>query len=55
MLIRRIFLLMLLILIFTIPITVSVAGTLIEDFNDGDAEGWVRSPQNENNKMSFGK
>ncbi len=48
MLKRRSLLLMLLILIF--PVTVSIAGTLIEDFNDGNAEGWVRSPQNENNK-----
>jgi hypothetical protein len=29
------------------------AGTLIDDFEDGDTEGWERSPQNERNKNIF--
>ncbi len=33
--------------------TVSFAGTLVEDFDDGDAEGWERSPQNEDNDDVF--
>lgn len=32
---------------------VSFAGTLVEDFDDGDAEGWERSPQNEDNDDVF--
>ena len=38
--------------ILSAPAMVS-AGTLIEDFEDGDAEGWERSPQNEKNKNIF--
>ncbi len=33
--------------------TTSFAGTLIEDFDDGDAEGWERSPQNKDNDQVF--
>jgi hypothetical protein len=33
---------------------VALAGTLIEDFDDGDAEGWERSPQNEDSKVFWG-
>ncbi len=33
--------------------TISFAGTLVEDFDDGDAEGWERSPQNEGNDSVF--
>ena len=33
--------------------TVSFAGTLVEDFDDGDTEGWERSPQNEDNDDVF--
>ena len=33
------------------PTAVILAGTLIEDFEDGDAEGWERSPQNEDSKV----
>jgi len=32
---------------------VTLAGTLIEDFDDGDMEGWERSPQNGDNKNVF--
>lgn len=32
---------------------ISFAGTLVEDFDDGDAEGWERSPQNEDNDDVF--
>lgn len=32
---------------------VSLAGTLIEDFDDGEMDGWERSPQNEKNKNVF--
>ena len=39
--------------VFTIALSVTIglafAGTLIEDFDDGDAEGWERSPQNGDN------
>jgi len=47
-----------LMLIFTfifmiIPAMVSLAGTLIEDFDDGKIDGWERSPQNEKNKDIF--
>jgi hypothetical protein len=39
--------------VFTIALSVTTglafAGTLIEDFDDGDAEGWERSPQNGDN------
>ena len=34
-------------IVFSMPVTVSLAGTLIEDFEDGDTEGWEKSPQNE--------
>ena len=46
-----------LLLIFTMilmPATILLAGTLVEDFDDGDAEGWERSPQNENSKVFWG-
>lgn len=36
------------------PTAVILAGTLIEDFEDGDAEGWERSPQNEDSKVFWG-
>jgi len=32
---------------------VSFAGTLVEDFDDGDTAGWERSPQNEDNDDIF--
>jgi len=32
----------------------SLQGTLIEDFDDGDMEGWERSPQNEKSKVFWG-
>ena len=32
---------------------VSFAGTLVDDFEDGDMEGWKRSPQNEDNDNIF--
>jgi hypothetical protein len=38
---------------FSAPAMVSFAATLIEDFDDGDAEGWERSPQNEKNDNVF--
>lgn len=37
-------------MIFSAPAMVIFAGTFIEDFEDGDIEGWERSPQNEKNK-----
>ncbi len=36
------------------PAAFVLAGTLIEDFDDGDAEGWERSPQNEKSKVFWG-
>jgi hypothetical protein len=41
------------IIVLSGPAMVSFAGTLVEDFEDGDAEGWERSPQNEKNKNIF--
>ena len=35
-------------------VPISVAGTLIEDFDDGDNEGWERSPQNKDSKVFWG-
>ena len=32
-------------------VPISVAGTLIEDFDDGDDEGWERSLQNKDSKV----
>jgi len=37
------------VMLFSSPAMVSFAGTFVEDFDDGDAEGWERSPQNEGN------
>ena len=34
--------------------TISIAGTLIEDFDDGDNEGWESSPQNKDSKAFWG-
>lgn len=48
----KIILLLISLIIFS-PALVSLAGTLVEDFDDGDMEGWERSPQNENNKNVF--
>jgi len=39
--------------VFSMSGMVSFAGTFLEDFNDGDMEGWERSPQNENNRNVF--
>ncbi len=39
--------------IVLVPTAILLAGTLIEDFDDGDMEGWERSPQNEDNKKVF--
>lgn len=43
------------VLIIAVSLTTraSLAGTLVEDFDDGDAEGWERSPQNEDNENVF--
>ncbi|MDP6750263.1 MAG: hypothetical protein QGH37_25260 [Candidatus Poribacteria bacterium] len=35
-------------------VPISIAGTLIEDFDDGDNEGWERSPQNKDSKAFWG-
>jgi len=35
-------------------ISLCFAGTLIDDFEDGDTEGWQRSPQNEKSKVFWG-
>ena len=35
-------------------VPISIAGTLIEDFDDGDNEGWERSPQNKDSKAFRG-
>jgi hypothetical protein len=40
-------------IIFMVPAMVSLAGTLIEDFDDGKIDGWERSPQNEKNNDIF--
>ena len=40
-------------IIFTTPVMISFAGTLLEDFDDGKMDGWERSPQNEKNKSVF--
>jgi hypothetical protein len=39
--------------VFSTLNAVSLAGTLVEDFDDGDAEGWERSPQNQDNDNVF--
>lgn len=41
-------------IMFLMPTTILLAGTLIEDFDDGDAEGWERSPQNKDSKVFWG-
>jgi hypothetical protein len=46
-----------LLLVFTMisaPTVILLAGTLIEDFDDGDMEGWERSPQNKDSKVFWG-
>ncbi|MFQ6042847.1 MAG: family 16 glycoside hydrolase [Candidatus Poribacteria bacterium] len=46
--------LLLVFMMLSTPTTITLAGTLIEDFDDGDAEGWERSPQNEKSKVFWG-
>ena len=56
MLTRRSLLLMCFLIFMTaapLLTTVCSAGTLVEDFEDGDAEGWERSPQNGDNDNVF--
>jgi len=38
---------------FSIITTVGLAGTFLDDFNDGDYDGWKRSPQNEKSNVSW--
>jgi hypothetical protein len=40
-------------IVLLVSVSICFAGTLIEDFEDGDAEGWERSPQNEKNDNVF--
>ena len=46
--------LFLIFIVILIPVMMPLAGTLIEDFDDGDAEGWERSPQNKDSKAFWG-
>lgn len=46
-------LLLFVITIISVGSSMTLAGTLIEDFDDGDMDGWKRSPQNEKNKDIF--
>ena len=41
-------------LLVLIPTSMTMAGTLIENFDDGDDEGWERSPQNPDSKVFWG-
>jgi len=43
-----------LVLSFSIISGVSFAGTFFDDFNDGDMDGWKRSPQNEKSNVLWG-
>jgi len=44
---------LLLICVFVFTTSISFAGTLIDDFEDGDINGWERSPQNGDNENVF--
>ncbi|MXV73752.1 hypothetical protein F4Z99_05675, partial [Candidatus Poribacteria bacterium] len=41
------------ILIF-VSVLFSFGGEILDDFDDGDAKGWERSPQNEDSKVFWG-
>lgn len=44
---------MLLMCLFVFASTISLAGTIFDDFEDGNIIGWERSPQNEDNDEIF--
>jgi len=51
---RNLLLIFSLIIVLSAMNMVSFAGTLLEDFSDGNIDGWKRSPQNEKNNKIFG-